>query len=92
MRKLKFILDWKALDLFLKNMTDSPACTCSIADNAYHFFFICTCYDTQRHEMFNSLSDIPNFNLRKLMYGDENFPYHINTRMFMEVQNYFEKK
>ena len=61
-------------DLFLKNMIESPACTCGIVENAYH-----------------SLSDIPNLNLRKLMYGDEALPYPLNVRIFSEVQKFIEK-
>ena len=59
-------------DLFIKNMTESPACTCGIIENAYHFFFICNRYDIHRDDMFHSLSDIPNLNLRRLMYGISN--------------------
>ena len=78
-------------DLFLKNMTESPACTCGIVENAYHFFYMCNRYDIQRRELFHSLSDIPNLNLRKLMYGDEALPYPLNVRIFSEVQKFIEK-
>ena len=73
-------------DLFLKNMTKSPVCTCGIIENAYHFFFICNRYDIPRDDMFHSLSDIPNLNLRRLLYGDETLPFQTNARFFLEVQ------
>ena len=78
-------------DLFLKNMTESPACTCGIVENAYNFFYMCNRYDIQRRELFHSLSDIPNLNLRKLMYGDEALPYPLNVRIFSDAQKFIEK-
>ena len=52
---------------------------------------MCNRYDIQRRELFHSLSDIPNLNLRKLMYGDEALPYPLNVRIFSEVQKFIEK-
>ena len=78
-------------DLFLKDMTESPACTCGIIENAYHFLFICNRYDIHKDDMFHSLSDIPNLNLRRLLYGDETLPFQTNARIFLEVQKFIEK-
>ena len=78
-------------DLFLKNMTASPACTCGIVEKCVSFFYICNRYDIQRRELFHSLSDIPNLNLRKLKYGDEALPYPLNVRVFSEVQKSLKK-
>ena len=71
--------------LFLKNMTESPACTCGIVEK---FLYMCNCHDIQRRELFHSLSDIPNLNLRKLMYGDEALPYPLNVRNFSESKRF----
>ena len=69
-----------------------PACACTSVENAYHFFYVCNDYDIQRRELLVSLSDIPNRNLRKLLYGNETLPYLINVKKKSTVQNLAEKK
>ena len=78
-------------DLFLKNMTESALCACGAIENAHHYFFTCGSYDIQRREMFDCLSEIPNLNLKKLLFGDEEMSYQINVKIFLEVQKYIEK-
>ena len=78
-------------DLFLKNMTESALCACGSIENAHHYFFTCGRYDIQRREMFDCLSEIPNLNLKKLLFGDEAMSYQINVKIFLEVQKYIEK-
>ena len=78
-------------DLFLKNMTESALCACGAIENAHHYFFTCGRYDIQRREMFDCLSEIPNLNLKKLLFGDETMSYQINVKIFLEVQKYIEK-
>ena len=78
-------------DLFRKSMTESPACSCGTVENAYHFFFVCNRYNIERRTLMDSLLDVPNLNLRKLLYGDEKLSYPINVRIFSEVQRFIEK-
>ena len=78
-------------DLFLKLWLNRPLAPCGIIENAYHFFFICNRYNFHRRDMFHSLSDILNLNLRRLLYGDETLPFQTNERFFLEVQKFIEK-
>ena len=41
------------LDLFLRNISDSPLCQCGSVENAQHFFCHCRYYQAQRNELFN---------------------------------------
>ena len=40
------------LDLFIKNVSDSPMCTCGSIEDTQHFFFHCTNFTQQRVELF----------------------------------------
>ena len=73
-------------------MTESALCACGAIENAHHYFFTCGRYDIQRRETFDCLSEIPNLNLKKLLFGDEAMSYQINVKIFLEVQKYIEKK
>ena len=64
---------------------------CLLLEAGLSFFFICSRYDIHRDDMFHSLSDIPKLNLRRLLYGDETFPFQTNARIFLEVQKFIEK-
>ena len=44
------------LDLFTKNITDSPLCSCGSIENSQHYFFHCRNYQAIRHELLNSIS------------------------------------
>ena len=44
------------LDLFVKNISDSPMCTCDSIEDAQHYFFHCVDYRQQRTEILNEVS------------------------------------
>ena len=69
----------------LLKLTELPVCTCVIVENAYHVFYVCNRYHIQRQDLLDSLSDIPNLNLRKLLYGNETLSYQINVKIFLTV-------
>ena len=72
-------------DLFRKKydrVSCMYTCTCGTVENAYHFFFVCNRYNIERRTLMDSLLDVPNLNLRKLLYGDEKLSYPINVRIF----------
>ena len=43
------------LDLFLKNITDSPLCNCGSIENVQHYFFHCIFFQHQRTLLFNDI-------------------------------------
>ena len=53
------------LDLFTKNITDSPLCSCGSIENSQHYFFHCKNYQVIRHELLNSISLIQNPSLHQ---------------------------
>ena len=62
------------LDLFTKNITDYPLCSCGSIENSQHYFFSCRNYQAIRHELLNSISLIQNPSLHLLLYGDPALP------------------
>ena len=56
-------------DLFVKNIMDSASCTCGAIENAYHFFFNCGRYLTQRNDLLYELDFLPYVSLNILLYG-----------------------
>ena len=80
-------------DLFLKNIIDSPLCTCNSGEieNAYHFFFICQLYTHLRVELSQSISQYCNMTLDVLLRGDERLSTNINTTIFEAVHKYIQK-
>ena len=52
------------LDLFLKNITESPLCRCGSIENAQHFFFHCRYYEVQRRELMIAVSPYLNPSLK----------------------------
>ena len=66
------------LDLFLKNITESPLCRCGSIENAQHFFFHCRYYEVQRTELMIAISPYLNPSLKLLLYGDSNLSPEVN--------------
>ena len=79
------------LDLFTKNITGSPLCSCGSIENSQHYFFHCRNYQAIRHELLNSISLIQNPSLHLLLYGDPALPEESNRSIFDHVQNYILK-
>ena len=79
------------LDLFTKNITDSPLCSCGSIENSQHYFFHCRNYQAIRHDLLNSISLIQNPSLHLLLYGDPALPEESNRSIFDHVHNYILK-
>ena len=80
-------------DLFLKNIIDSPQCTCNSGEveNAYHFFFICQLYNHLRVELRQSIAQYCTMTLDVLLRGDERLSTNINSIIFEAVHKYIQK-
>ena len=55
------------LDLFIKNVSDSPMCTCGSIEDTQHYFFLCTNFAQQRVELINEVSTYINLSLNILL-------------------------
>ena len=78
-------------DLFMKNIVDSPSCTCGAIENAYHFFFMGGRYTNQRNDLLHDLNFIQNINLKLLLFGDVSRSIEDSTRIFEAVQKFIGK-
>ena len=64
--------------LFLKNIVDSPLCTCGGIETSEHFFFECNNDDAIRTSLFNAVSLFGNIDLEMLLFGKGNLLYREN--------------
>ena len=74
--------------LFLKNIVDSPLCTCGGNETSEHFFFECNNYDAVRTSLFNAISLFGNIELEMLLFENDNLLYRDNEKIFLEVQKF----
>ena len=73
------------LDLFVKNITESPLCRCGSIENAQHFFFYCKYFEVQRRELLNAISPYVNPSLKLLLTGDSTLSPQINNEITLKV-------
>ena len=76
------------LDLFLRNISDSPLCQCGSIENAQHYFFHCRCYQIQRTELLNIVSQYQIPSLSLLLYGNDSLSLDTNKIIFEKVHKY----
>ena len=76
------------LDLFMKNITDSPMCQCGSIKNTQHFFFHCNFYQRQRTIFLNSVAIYHTPTLNLLLNGDPSLSKAINAGIFKHVHEY----
>ena len=77
------------LDLFLKNITDSPMCQCGSIENTQHFFFHCNFYQRQHTILLNSAAIYHTPTLNLFLNGDPSLSKAaINEGIFKHVHEY----
>ena len=76
------------LDLFMRNISDTPLCQCGSLENAQHFFFHCRNYDTPRADLLNTVSQYQTPSLSLLLYGNDSFSLETNTVIFETVHKF----
>ena len=76
------------LDLFLRNISDSPLCRCGSVENAQHYFFHCRYYQVQRIELLNSVLQYQTPSLSLLLHGNDSFSLGTNTVIFEKVHKF----
>ncbi|MCG8047724.1 MAG: reverse transcriptase domain-containing protein [Candidatus Thiodiazotropha endolucinida] len=76
------------LDLFLKNITDSPMCLCGSIENAQHFFFHCRFFQEPRDILLNAVSLHHTPTLKLLLYGEPALSRNSNENIFRHVHDY----
>ena len=76
------------LDLFMKNITDSPMCQCGSIEKTHHFFFHCNFYQRQRTILLISFATYHTPTLNLLLNGDPSLSKAINEDSFEHVHEY----
>ena len=72
--------------LHTMKIVDSPACSCGfINENEFHFLLVCPLYNTPRVTLQNAKLHIAPFNLRTLLYGDDNLDFTETKRIITET-------
>ena len=72
------------LDLFMRNITDSPLCRCGSIEDSQHFFFHCPYFQAPRYDLLNAVSQYQTPTLSSLLYGDTTLSNEIN-RVFLKL-------
>ena len=78
-------------DLFNNHLIPSPICDCKKEiENAEHYLFKCTRYNTQRRQMFLNTRQFHPLSVQKLLFGNENISDLENETLFSEVQRFIK--
>ena len=76
-------------DFLLLKRTNDLRCTCGyFFEDVGHFFFICPQYSDRRTALHNFVSLPAPFNLRTLLYGDDNTNINISNNIYLETVKY----
>ena len=82
-----------SLDLFMRNISDTPLCQCGSVENAQHFFFHYRNLHAPRTELLNTVSQYQTPSLFLLLYGNDSFSLETNTFIFETVHKFiFDSK
>ena len=72
----------------LKNIVDSPYCTCGDIEDTHHYLFVCNQFTYLRRDIINSVSDICQPNLSVLLCGDIPLTFD-QTKLILKVVQKF---
>ena len=75
-------------DIYFRNLTDSPLCSCSDIETSEHYFLQCRRYHLQRHEVLSNISQLCHVSTDVLLFGDISLSNEINSRIFSHVQKF----
>ncbi|MCG8032214.1 MAG: endonuclease/exonuclease/phosphatase family protein [Candidatus Thiodiazotropha taylori] len=76
------------IQLFMKNIIDSPLCPCGSIENPQHYFFHCGLFQAPRTILLNAVEMIQTPSLNLLLYGDSGLSHEANCLLFEHVQKF----
>ena len=76
------------IDLFTRNISDSPLCSCGSIEDAQHYFFHCKHYTVQRQTLLNAISAYIVPSLKCFLSGDTSLSFEYNSIIFQHVQKF----
>ena len=77
--------------LYLKNIVDSPLCSCGRTETPSHYFFHCPRYDGIRQNLLRAVSVFSRPTIGILLNGDPARNYRDNTIIFRAVHVFIEQ-
>ena len=69
-------------DIYLRNLIESPLCSCDNIKTSKHYFLQCRRYQLQRHGMLHNISQICLVSRDMLLFGDISLSNDVNSRVF----------
>ena len=70
-------------------MTTDQTCACGHSkEDVFHYLMECSRYDVLRNDLFLSVVQYSNFNIRNLLYGSSNVSFIDNCKTFEAVQRF----
>ena len=76
------------MDLFHKNITDSPLCRCGSIEDTQHYFFHCRFYQGPRNTLLNACTTYQNPSLSLLLFGSSTLSLEANIAILEHVHKY----
>lgn len=78
--------------LYVRNLVDSPNCTCGQVETSSHFLLNCTKYDTIREELILSIPFSIPIDSHLLLFGSNLLNTIQNKEIFLKVQKFILKR
>ena len=73
------------------HVLDDPKCICGNEnETAYHFFFSCPLYTTERKKLFDRISPLCDISLDVILYGNRDIPLEDNSLIFSYVHEFIK--
>ena len=76
------------MDLFHKNITESPLCRCGSIEDTQHYFFHCRFYQGPRNTLLNACTTYQNLSLSLLLFGSSTLSLEVNIAILEHVHKY----
>ena len=76
------------MDLFHKNITESPLCRCGSIEDTQHYFFHCRFYQGPRNTLLNACTTYQNPSLSLLLFGSSTLSLEANIAILEHVHKY----
>ena len=76
------------MDLFHKNITESPLCRCGSIEDTQHYFFHCRFYQGPRNTLLNACSTYQNPSLSLFLFGSSTLSLEANIAILEHVHKY----
>ncbi|PJE79007.1 hypothetical protein CI610_02030 [invertebrate metagenome] len=74
--------------LYIRNLEESPLCSCGLVESTYHFLLSCDKYNIIRQNTLFQLDII--LTEKTLLWGNDTYSIQKNDQIFLTLQNYIK--